>query len=45
VTIENGFVDLPTFAALTGIPPELRRNQQILAAREFAPEMSQLGGR
>jgi prepilin-type N-terminal cleavage/methylation domain-containing protein len=44
VTIENGFGE-PS-PAIFGLPlGEDRRNQQIIAAREFAPEMSQLGGR
>jgi hypothetical protein len=44
VTVENGFVDLYANAALGGDPGD-RRNAQILAAREFTREMSQLGGR
>jgi type II secretory pathway pseudopilin PulG len=44
VTVENGFVGASV--DILGQPlPEDRRNRQILAAREFAPEMSQLGGR
>jgi type II secretory pathway pseudopilin PulG len=43
-TIENGFVELPTIATLA-MPGEDKRNQQILAAREFTREMGQLGGR
>ena len=43
-TIENGFVQLPTIAAQTGTP-EVKRNEQILAAREFTREMGQVGGR
>jgi hypothetical protein len=45
VTVENAFVDVPEL--LTNPPADLgeRRNQQILAAREFTREMSQLGGR
>jgi hypothetical protein len=44
VTIENGFGEPSPETFLPALPEE-RRNQQILAAREFAPEMSQLGGR
>ena len=44
VTIENGFVDLSTMV-LSDPLMEDRRSRQIIAAREFAPEMSQLGGR
>jgi prepilin-type N-terminal cleavage/methylation domain-containing protein len=44
VTIENGFVEMS--AGMLQDPQfENRRNQQILAAREFTREMSQLGGR
>jgi hypothetical protein len=52
VTIENAFVD-PLQVLTLGMgqtPPispgtELMRNGQIIAAREFTREMSQLGGR
>ncbi len=43
VTVENAFVDLPEVTTMA--PSEALRNQQILAAREFTREMSQLGGR
>jgi prepilin-type N-terminal cleavage/methylation domain-containing protein len=52
VTIENGFVDPLIVMNQNSSGPnpvaqssEPLRNQQILAAREFAPEMRQLGGR
>jgi prepilin-type N-terminal cleavage/methylation domain-containing protein len=45
VTIENAAVDLPAVAALASTIPEVKRNRQIAAAREFTREMSQLGGR
>jgi len=51
-TIENAFVDVPGVIAspqppFTGIPEstEQMRAAQILAAREFTREMSQVGGR
>lgn len=46
VSIENAFVDpaaiLGTYSTQTG---EQKRNQQILAAREFTREMANMGGR
>jgi hypothetical protein len=44
VTIEKGFVELLPVAIFSGNFEE-KRNQQILAAREFTREMAQLGGR
>jgi type II secretory pathway pseudopilin PulG len=46
-TIENAFVDVPDVIANSGTPPstEQMRAAQILAAREFTREMSQVGGR
>jgi prepilin-type N-terminal cleavage/methylation domain-containing protein len=44
VTVENSFVNLADFAP-TPFANEDKRNGQILAAREFTREMSQLGGR
>jgi hypothetical protein len=44
-TIENAAVNLDPIAVLTSSGPEEKRNQQILAAREFTREMSQVGGR
>jgi type II secretory pathway pseudopilin PulG len=44
VSVENGFVDLYAVNNLGGDAGD-RRNQQILAAREFTREMSQMGGR
>ncbi|MEX2317667.1 MAG: type II secretion system protein [Pirellulales bacterium] len=46
-TIENAFVDPAAFSVGTyaTLPPEIRRTAQILAAREFTRDVSQLGGR
>jgi hypothetical protein len=44
VTIENAFVDLVPIVNST-LANDAKRNEQILAAREFTREMSQLGGR
>ena len=41
VSVENAFVDL--YAYINPTEPGDRRNQQIIAAREFTREMSQLG--
>jgi hypothetical protein len=43
-TVENAFVDVPSIAASASRFDD-KRNQQILAAREFTREMRQLGGR
>jgi hypothetical protein len=45
VTVENAAVNLDQMAVLTTSDPEVKRNHQIRAAREFTREMSQLGGR
>jgi hypothetical protein len=44
VSVENAFVDLPPIA-VSATSFDDKRNEQILAAREFTREMSQLGGR
>jgi hypothetical protein len=44
VTVENAFVNLPPIATMPLILEE-KRNEQIKAAREFAREMTQVGGR
>ncbi len=44
VTIENGVADIAAIAVGAG-NPEVKRNEQIFAAREFTREMGQVGGR
>jgi hypothetical protein len=45
VTVENAFVDVPTIATNAPTILDEKRTAQIVAAREFTREMSQLGGR
>jgi len=48
VTVDNAFVDPRTVILENGTVPqssEELRNEQILAAREFAREMTQIGGK
>jgi prepilin-type N-terminal cleavage/methylation domain-containing protein len=44
-TVGNAFVDLPTVAAMTLADPELKRAQQIMAARELTHLTTQATGR